>query len=123
MSIVAAEIKAKYPILESETTDRIQLFINDALGQVSPDYYGDDWPRAIELWVLCRMVNLTPSLRSEGAVSDETLMGQQRTRKVKYGSGALRMLTGMGSAMKETNPYCQELAELTGDRYYGGCVY
>lgn len=118
MTIVASEIKAKYPILVNESLDRIQLFINDAINQLDPQYFGGDWPRAVELWVMCRIVNLTPSLRAIGAVQEESITGQGRTIRVRYGS-----VQAEDGRVGSSNPYCQELESLTGSHYYGGCVY
>lgn len=114
--MTAADLKAKYPILADESDSRIDLFIADANLALDPEVYGIHFLRALELWVLCRMVNLTPALRAKAA-ENESISAQGRSLSVTYSKG-----DSLSKGIHATNPYCMELEDLTNICCAGGFV-
>ena len=114
MSVTPSLLKAKYPWLAGQDDARLSLFLSSATVQLDPGLYGNQLDRAIELWVLCQLVQSTPELRSQLATASESISAQGRSVSVTY--SARRGDNDSG------NWFCDEFESLTRALTAGGLV-
>ena len=115
MSVTPSLLKTKYPWLAGQDDARLSLFLASATAQLDPGIYGNQLERAIELWVLCQLVQSTPELRSQLATVSESISAQGRSVSVSY---ADRRRGDIGGG----NWFCEEFEALTKTLTVGGLV-
>jgi hypothetical protein len=114
MTVTPSLLKAKYPWLAGQDDARLSLFLSSATVQLDPGLYGNQLDRAIELWVLCQLVQSTPELRSQLATASESISAQGRSVSVTYGARRGDNASG--------NWFCDEFEALTRALTAGGLV-
>jgi len=114
MPVTPSLLKAKYPWLATQDDTRLSLFLSSAAVQLDPHFYGDQLDRAVELWVLCQLVQSTPELRSQLATVSESISAQGRSISVSYADQRRGDSGG--------NWFCQEFETLTRSLSIGGIV-
>jgi hypothetical protein len=114
MPVTPSLLKSKYPWLTGQDDTRLSLFLSSAATQLDPHVYGEQLDRAVELWVLCQLVQSTPELRSQLATASESISAQGRSVSVSY---ADRRRDGSGG-----NWFCDEFEVLTRALTIGGIV-
>ena len=115
MTVTPSLLKAKYPWLAGQDDARLSLFLSSATVQLDPGLYGNQLDRAVELWVLCQLVQSTPELRSQLATVSESISAQGRSVSVSY---AERRRGDIGGG----NWFCEEFEALTRALTAGGLV-
>ena len=114
MPVTPSLLKAKYPWLAEQDDARLSLFLSSAAAQLDPDLYSNQLDRAIELWVLCQLVQSTPELRSQLATVSESISAQGRSISVAYADRRRGEVGG--------NWFCEEFEALTKALTAGGLV-
>jgi len=114
MPVTPSILKTKYPWLAGQDDARLSLFLSSAAAQLDPDLYGNQLDRAIELWVLCQLVQSTPELRSQLATVSESISAQGRSISVSYAGRSRGEVGG--------NWFCDEFESLTVALTAGGLV-
>ncbi len=114
MPVTPSLLKTKYPWLAGQDDSRLSLFLSSAAVQLDPDFYGSQLDRAVELWVLCQLVQSTPELRSQLATASESISAQGRSVSVSYGDRR--------SGDTRGNWFCDEFEALTRALTAGGLV-
>jgi len=107
-------LKTKYPWLAGQDDARLSLFLSSAAAQLDPALYSTQLDRAIELWVLCQLVQSTPELRSQLATASESISAQGRSISVSY--------SDRGRSSASGNWFCDEFESLTVALTAGGLV-
>ncbi len=114
MPVTPSLLKAKYPWLAGQDDTRLSLFLSSAAVQLDPHLYGSQLDRAVELWVLCQLVQSTPELRSQLATASESISAQGRSVSVSYADQRRGDSSG--------NWFCHEFETLTRSLTIGGIV-
>ncbi len=114
MPVTPSLLKTKYPWLATQDDARLSLFLTDAVARLDPELYRDQMDRAVELWVLCQLVQSTPELRSQLATISESISAQGRSVSVAY---ADRRRDEVGGPW-----FCEEFEMLTRSLTVGGLV-
>jgi len=110
--ITATFLKTKYPYLSSQPDARLDIYIQDGLAALDPSFYGEQLERALELWVMCRLVATTPELRSTLGIRSESVSAQGRSVSVTYAD----------DGNSGGNWFCAELERLQTALALGGWV-